>query len=45
MAHTVLIVEDSDTSADTLEIALLALPDVHVSHVRSGRNAWQLLQL
>ena len=44
MARTVLIVEDSDTSADTLEIALQALPDVNVSHVRSGRNAWQLLQ-
>jgi len=44
MARTVLIVEDSDTSADTLEIALLALPDVSISHVRSGRNAWQLLQ-
>ena len=44
MARTVLIVEDSDTSADTLEIALLALPDLNVSHVRSGRNAWQLLQ-
>ena len=44
MARTVLIVEDSDTSADTLEIALLALPDVSVTHARSGRNAWQLLQ-
>jgi CheY-like chemotaxis protein len=44
MARTVLIVEDSDTSADTLEIALLALPDLNISHVRSGRNAWQLLQ-
>jgi DNA-binding response OmpR family regulator len=44
MARTVLIVEDSDTSADTLEIALLALPDLSVAHARSGRNAWQLLQ-
>ena len=44
MVRTVLIVEDSDTSADTLEIALLSLPDVSVSHARSGRNAWQLLQ-
>ena len=30
MARTVLIVEDSDTTADTLEIALLSLPDVSV---------------
>jgi len=44
MARTVLIVEDSDTSADTLEIALLSLPDVSVSHARTGRKAWQLLQ-
>jgi CheY-like chemotaxis protein len=44
MARTVLIVEDSDTSADTLEIALASLPDVSVAHARSGRKAWQLLQ-
>ena len=44
MARTVLIVEDSDASADTLEIALLTLPGVSVAHARSGRNAWQLLQ-
>jgi DNA-binding response OmpR family regulator len=44
MARTVLIVEDSDTSADTLEIALLLLPDLNVAHARSGRKAWQLLQ-
>jgi CheY-like chemotaxis protein len=44
MARTVLIVEDSDTSADTLEVALLALPDVTVERARSGRNAWRLLQ-
>ena len=44
MARTVLIVEDSDTSADTLEIALLSVPDLSVAHARSGRNAWQLLQ-
>src|SRR5438034_1418158 len=44
MARTVLIVEDSDTSADTLEIALLSLPGVSVAHARSGRKAWQLLQ-
>jgi len=44
MARTVLIVEDSDTTADTLEIALLSLPDVSVTHAPSGRKAWQLLQ-
>src|SRR5262249_11171411 len=44
MARTVLIVEDSDTSADTLEVALLSVPDLSVAHARSGRNAWQLLQ-
>jgi CheY-like chemotaxis protein len=40
----VLIVEDSDTSADTLEIALLSLPNVSVAHAASGRKAWQLIQ-
>ena len=44
MARTVLIVEDSDTTADTLEIALLALPDVSIAHAPSGRKAWQLIQ-
>ena len=44
MARTVLIVEDSDTSADTLEIALLSLPDVSVAHAATGRKAWQLIQ-
>jgi len=44
MARTVLIVEDSDTSADTLEVALLSVPGLSVEHVRSGRNAWQFLQ-
>jgi two-component system, chemotaxis family, chemotaxis protein CheY len=42
--RTVLIVEDSDTSADTLEIALLSLPDVSVAHAATGRKAWQLIQ-
>ena len=44
MARTILIVEDSDTTADTLEIALLSLPDVSVAHAPSGRKAWQLIQ-
>jgi DNA-binding response OmpR family regulator len=44
MARTVLIVEDSDMSADTLEVALASLPDVSVAHASNGRNAWLLLQ-
>jgi CheY-like chemotaxis protein len=44
VARTVLIVEDSDTSADTLEIALLSLPDVSIAHAATGRKAWQLIQ-
>ena len=44
MERTVLIVEDSDTTADTLEIALLSLPDLSVTHAPSGRKAWQLFQ-
>src|SRR5579862_8771415 len=44
MLRTVLIVEDSDTSADTLEIALLSLPNVSIAHAPTGRKAWQLLQ-
>src|SRR5262249_728879 len=44
MARTVLIVKDSDTTADTLEIALLNLPDVSVEHAPSGHKAWQLIQ-
>jgi DNA-binding response OmpR family regulator len=42
--RTVLIVEDSDTSADTLEIALLSLPDVRIMHAGTGRIAWRLIQ-
>jgi CheY-like chemotaxis protein len=44
MVRTVLIVEDSDTSADTLEIALLSLPNVCVAHAPTGRKALQLIQ-
>ena len=44
MDRTVLIVEDSDTSADTLEIALLSLTGVSVAHAATGRTAWQLIQ-
>jgi CheY-like chemotaxis protein len=44
VVRTVLIVEDSDTSADTLEIALLSVPDVSITHAATGRKAWQLIQ-
>jgi CheY-like chemotaxis protein len=44
VTRTVLIVEDSDTSADTLEVALLSLADVSVAHAATGRKAWQLIQ-
>jgi CheY-like chemotaxis protein len=44
VARTVLIVEDSDTVANTLEIALLTLPDVSIAHATTGRKAWQLIQ-
>jgi CheY-like chemotaxis protein len=44
VARTVLIVEDSDTSADTLEIALLSVPGVSITHAATGRTAWQLIQ-
>jgi chemotaxis family two-component system sensor histidine kinase/response regulator PixL len=44
VARTVLIVEDSDTSADTLEIALLSVPGVSIIHAATGRKAWQLIQ-
>jgi CheY-like chemotaxis protein len=44
MARTVLIVEDSETSAETLEVALAALPDLTVERANSGRNAWRVLQ-
>jgi CheY-like chemotaxis protein len=44
MDRTVLIVEDSDTSADTLEIALLSLTGVSVAHAATGRTALQFIQ-
>ncbi len=44
MDRTVLIVEDSDTSADTLEIALLSVHGVSVAHAATGRTALQFMQ-
>jgi len=42
MQRTVLIVEDADTCASTLEIILSAL-DVDVVTAKSGEQAWRLL--
>ncbi|MGH9723083.1 MAG: response regulator [Bryobacteraceae bacterium] len=44
MSRTVLIVEDAETCASTLEIALLAIPNVDVITAVSGSTAWQILQ-
>jgi len=41
--RTILIVEDSDTSATTMEIALSALPAVAVIRAASGREALDIL--
>ena len=43
MRRTVLIVEDADTCASTLEIALSGMNDVHVMTASSGEEAWRLL--
>jgi CheY-like chemotaxis protein len=43
MQRTVLIVEDADTCASTLEIILSAL-DVDVVTATSGEQAWRLLE-
>ena len=40
----IVIVEDTDTCAATLEIALLAIPDVTVVAVSSARQALEILQ-
>lgn len=44
MQHTVLIVEDAETCASTLEIVFSALEDVNVITASSGEQAWRLLQ-
>jgi DNA-binding response OmpR family regulator len=44
MARTVLIVEDSDTTADTLEVALLSSPDLAVIHTPTAQKALRLIQ-
>lgn len=44
MRRTVLIVEDADTCASTLEIVFSGLDDVSVATVSSGDEAWRLLE-
>jgi CheY-like chemotaxis protein len=44
MRSTVLIVEDADTCASTLEIVFSRLEDVNVVTVASGEAAWRLLE-
>jgi len=44
MRSTVLIVEDVETVASTLEIAFSAMPDVEVATVASVEQAWRLIQ-
>ena len=43
MAQTILIVEDADTAATMLEIALLSIPGVQVERVRDGLRALEYL--
>ncbi|MGI8742825.1 MAG: response regulator [Bryobacteraceae bacterium] len=43
MTRTILIVEDVDLCAATLEIALLTLPDLIVQSATSAEEAWQFL--
>ena len=42
--RTVIIVEDTDTCASTLEIAFLAIPDIDVVAVASARKALEILR-
>jgi len=44
MRSTVLIVEDVDTVASTLEIALSSMPDLDVTTTASGEQAWRLIE-
>ena len=45
MPRSVLIVEDSENAAATLEIALLAIPDLDVRHANCGVEALRILDL
>jgi CheY-like chemotaxis protein len=41
---TLLVVDDAEWSAVTLEVALLALPDTSVVRTGGGREAWSLIE-
>jgi CheY-like chemotaxis protein len=43
LTRTVLIVEDADTCAELLEVALIRIPGVDIACVASGHEALQLL--
>ena len=43
MLRRILIVEDAETAAATLEIALTNIPDVEVARVRDGQGALEYL--
>ncbi len=43
MSRNILIVEDAETAATTLEIALQHIPDVEVARVHDGRRALEYL--
>jgi CheY-like chemotaxis protein len=43
MPRSVLIVEDSENAAATLEIALLAIPDLSIRHAGCGLEALRIL--
>lgn len=44
MENIILVVEDSDVSALTIEIALASIPDVTVARVLTGREALDFLR-
>ena len=44
MGTQVLIVDDAEWSAVTLEVALFTLPDVTVVRAASGQEAWSLVE-
>ena len=43
MSRTILIVEDADTCLDMLEVALLAVPDIHIQPAATGEEALDYL--
>jgi two-component system chemotaxis response regulator CheY len=43
MSRTILIVEDTDTCLDMLEVALLGVPDIHIRSAATGEEALEYL--